>query len=199
MSPVDPLAGVSRETISRLETLLSVLAKWNPRINLVGPATLAQAWQRHILDSAQIFPLLPGEPGLVDLGSGAGFPGLVLAILGAEPVHLIESDQRKCAFLAEAARATGTRIVLHNTRIEAAPPIEAAAVTARALKPLAQLLELGHRFHRPGAACYFHKGASWEQELREAQGKWRFRAVAHPSVVDPAGVVLELREIERGG
>ncbi len=189
---------VSRETTERLQIYVDLLAKWNLAINLVSPATIPHAWTRHIRDSAQLLPLLPPNPtSLVDLGSGAGFPGLVLAILGVPNVHLIESDARKATFLAEAARASGTEIHIHVTRIEAAPSIETGLVTARALKPLHTLLPLAFRFHRPDGACFFHKGASWKTELEEARLSWRFGVVAHPSSTDPDGVILEIREIER--
>jgi 16S rRNA (guanine527-N7)-methyltransferase len=186
--------------VSRLEAYLALLERWNPRINLVGPATLAAAATRHILDSAQIFPLLPVDTAsLIDLGAGSGLPGLVLAIMGVPDVHLVESDARKAAFLGEAARLTATKVTIHPTRIEALPPIPADIVTARALKPLDQLLRFARRFQGPRTACYFHKGASWQSELDAARRAWRFRATAHPSLTDPSAVVLELREIERVG
>jgi len=194
----DPLADVSRETLERLELFITLLGKWNRRINLVAPATLSDAWQRHVVDSAQIFPLLPSETRiLVDLGSGAGFPGLVLAILGIPEVHLVESDRRKIEFLREAARVTEAPLLLHATRIEALPPFPTDVVTARALKSLDETLTLAATFHRPATACYFHKGASWADEVAAARRSWRFQATAHPSVTDRSGVVLELREIER--
>ena len=194
----DPLADVSRETLGRLETFVALLTRWNKRINLVAPATLPDVWQRHIVDSAQIFPLLPLETRiLVDLGSGGGFPGLALAILGVPEVHLVESDRRKVEFLREAARVAGTPVHLHATRIEALPTLPADVVTARALKPLDETLTLAASFHRPATACYFHKGASWADEVAAARRSWRFQAVAHPSATDQSGVVLELREIER--
>ncbi len=203
MTPLEaalgPLAYVSRETLSRFETFLTLLAKWNTRINLVGRATIETAPTRHILDSAQLYPFLATTRSVADLGSGAGFPGLVLAILGVPDVHLIESDTRKAAFLAEAARLTATAVTIHPTRIDAVPPFPADVVTARALKPLDQLLALARPFHHPLTTCYFHKGASWRTELDAARQTWRFDSVAHPSLVDPAGVILEIREISRVG
>jgi 16S rRNA (guanine527-N7)-methyltransferase len=185
---------VSRETLARFQTYLELLGRWNARINLVAPGTLADPWRRHILDSAQIFRLLPaGTTSLVDLGSGAGLPGLILAIQGVADVHLVEADSRKSAFLAEAARMTGTRVTIHPKRIEKLPPITADAVTARALKPLQLLIPLTQRVVAPDTACYFHKGASWRSELAAAERLWQCRTIVHPSLADPTSVVLELK------
>src|SRR6202012_3858963 len=134
------LVDVSRETRERLAAYVALLAKWNAKINLVGPATLPDVWRRHILDSAQVHALDADAAVLVDLGSGAGLPGLILAILGGPEVHLIESDLRNAAFLQEAARQTGTKLTIHAKRIDAAPAIQADVVTARALARLANLL-----------------------------------------------------------
>ncbi len=112
-------ANVSRETLARLERYAELLEKWNRRINLVGRGTIDDLWRRHMLDSAQLLPLIPDSAeSLVDLGSGAGFPGLVLAICGVENVHLIESDRKKSAFLREVARETAAPVTIHNKRIE---------------------------------------------------------------------------------
>ena len=138
MGPIEFQAksGVSRETLERLTIYADLLVKWQAKINLVGPETLADLWSRHMLDSAQLFPLIrPDAKRLVDLGSGAGFPGLVLGVMGAPDVHLVESDARKCAFLREAARLTGTTVTIHNKRIEQVAPLGADVVTARALAP----------------------------------------------------------------
>ena len=145
------ITGVSRETLARFESYAALLKKWNPRINLVAESTLADLWRRHFLDSAQLQALLPPAPEnrpleIVDLGSGAGFPGLVLAILGAGTVTLLESDQRKTTFLREAARLTNTEIIVINQRIEAISAIPADVVTARALAPLPRLLSLAAPF-----------------------------------------------------
>lgn len=116
--------GLTAETRERLAAYLALLGKWNPRINLVGPNTLADAWRRHILDSGQLYRYLPTKPHrLVDIGSGAGLPGLILAIMGAPDVHLIESDQRKCVFLREAARITAAKVTIHAVRVEAVAPL----------------------------------------------------------------------------
>ena len=189
---VAALIDVSRETSERLAAYVALLTKWNAKINLVGPATLADVWRRHILDSAQIHPLVAGAGVLVDLGSGAGLPGLILAILGGPQVHLIESDARKCAFLHEAARVTGAKLTIHNKRIEAAPLLEADVVTARALAPLAQLLDPAVRFLKPAGKCVFLKGARQADELTEARKSWHMKVTERQSLSDPSGVILEV-------
>jgi 16S rRNA (guanine527-N7)-methyltransferase len=189
---------VSRETLDRLRCYVDLLEKWNRRINLVAPATLPAAWTRHLLDSAQLFALLPPAAGtLIDLGSGAGLPGLILAILGIEDVHLVESDTRKAVFLQEAARMTGTKVTIHPRRIEAMPPLSADLITARAVAPLPALLDYATRFLRPGGACYFLKGATVSSELTEAQKSWHMVASLIPSRSEAAGVIVKLEQITR--
>jgi len=191
--------GVSRETIGRLESYAELLTRWQARINLVGPDTLPDLWTRHILDSAQLWPLLPPEARrLADLGSGAGFPGLVLAILGAPDVHLVESDARKCAFLREAARITDTRVTILNRRIEQVEPLEADIVTARALAPLSRLLDWAAPHLAKGGQCLFLKGRGAEDELTATAKEWKIGHRRIPSLTDPEGVVLQLREVCRG-
>ncbi len=190
--------GVSRETRDRLAAYEATLRKWQPRINLVGPSTLPDVWRRHFLDSAQLLPLLPeGARVLVDLGSGAGFPGLVLAVLGVPEVHLIESDSRKCAFLREAARAAGARVTVHNTRIEAAPAMDADVVTARALAPLTELLGWAHRFIGTRGVGLFPKGQSVEEELTATTKFWKMRTERFDSRTDPTGTILRVSGIDR--
>lgn len=193
---------VSRETVERLELYLSLLERWQARINLVGPATLADPWRRHILDSAQLYARLPQGP-VLDMGSGAGFPGLVLAVLrlgdGIEdPVHLAESDGRKCAFLSEVARQTGAKAVVRNRRVEAIDPFPAAAITARALAPLEKLLDLAEPFVTPATRLLFLKGKSGEEELTGLAKGWRMTAERVGSLSDPAGMVLHLKGVSRG-
>jgi 16S rRNA (guanine527-N7)-methyltransferase len=190
--------GVSRETEARLAAHLALLGEWNPRVNLVARSTLADAWRRHVLDAAQLLPLLPeGTRSVVDLGSGAGFPGLVLAILGVPEIHLVEADARKCAFLREAARVTRCEVTIHNSRIEALPGFAADAVTARALAPLDELLGLAARFVGPRTVCLFPKGKSAREELSRAGARWRFDAETVPSRSDPEGSVLVLAGVAR--
>ncbi len=190
--------GVSRETLERLRTYADLLVKWTARIDLVAPSTLPDLWRRHMLDSAQLAPLVaPDVRRLVDLGSGGGFPGLVLAILGAPDVHLVESDQRKCAFLREVARATGTPVTIHAARIEAVPPLMADLVTARALAPVDRLLGWAVPHLAPGGCCLFLKGVRSDDELTAASGTWTMAVDPLPSRSDPSGRILRLKDIAR--
>lgn len=189
---------VSRETMARLDAYLALLRRWQPRINLVGTATLADAWRRHVLDSVQLLPFVPAGAPCVDLGSGAGFPGLALAICGVADMHLIESDTRKCAFLREAARITGTTCTVLNCRIEQAPADlagSAGMVTARALAPLARLLAWTQPLLRPGGRALFLKGRRWREELTEARQDWHMKVDTHPSRSDPDGVILAIGDL----
>lgn len=188
--------GVSRETLDRLRTYAELLEKWQARINLVGPATLPDLWRRHMLDSAQLFPLLPPDtPRLIDLGSGAGFPGLVLAILGVPEVHLVESDLRKGAFLREVARQTGARVTVHPARIETLTDLKAPVVTARALAALPKLLDLAVPLLESNGQCLFLKGQNIEEELTSARKIWIFDEDRSPSRTDASGIVLRVREV----
>jgi 16S rRNA (guanine527-N7)-methyltransferase len=192
--------GVSRETVDRLGAYLALIGKWQRAINLVAAASLKDAWRRHLLDSAQLYPLIPPTAAtLVDLGSGAGLPGLVLAILAQGEgrvlaVNLVESDGRKAAFLATAARELGlVGVTVHASRAEdlaATGRLHAEIVTARALAPLERLLALARPFLVPGGRCLFLKGERVDDELTAAQQSWRIRVDRIPSRSDPAGVVL---------
>jgi 16S rRNA (guanine527-N7)-methyltransferase len=189
---------VSRETLSRLETYAGLLVLWSARINLVGRATIADLWRRHILDSAQLHPLIPeAARSLIDLGSGAGLPGLVLAILGVPGVELIEADSRKAAFLREAARVTGTEMTIRPCRIQAVAPHPADVVTARACAPLDELLGFAERFIAPHTLCLFLKGERCGQELTAANKRWTMRVSVEPSLSDRRGVVLRLQQVTR--
>ena len=193
---------VSRETLGRLEQLGALLAKWNPAINLVAKSTLPEAWTRHILDSAQLFRLAPDRVShWVDLGSGGGFPGLVIAVLASEfdsarRVTLVESDQRKATFLRQAAREMGlSNVAVLTDRIEQAAPLAGQVVSARALAPLPQLCAFAQRHLAPGGLALFPKGAKHAEEVAEAGREWHFDLTVHPSDTDSSAVVLELRTI----
>jgi len=188
---------VSRETVERLKLYADLLVKWQAKINLVGPATLPDLWRRHMLDSAQMAQHMPEGP-VLDLGSGAGFPGLVLAIMRGGPVHLVESDSRKCAFLREVARITGADAIIHNKRIEAIEPFPVAAVTARALASLDKLLEWAAPFLQQRTQCLFLKGKNVDEELTQAGENWNMAARRVPSLSDPSGLILILSEVHRG-
>ena len=162
----------------------------------MAAGTLPEIWRRHMLDSAALFPLIPtGARTLVDLGSGAGFPGRVLAIMGVPDVHLIDSDARKCAFLAEAARhfAPGTKV--HRGRIEAIPPIPADVVTARALADLDGLLGQAKRFLKPDGVCLFLKGSRADDELTRARQRWTMTVEAFPNPADSSGKILRIKDL----
>jgi 16S rRNA (guanine527-N7)-methyltransferase len=187
---------VSRETAARLEALVSTLERWQKAINLVGRTTLGDVWHRHVLDSAQLKPLIPeGAKTLTDLGSGAGFPGLIVAALRPDlEVTLVESDARKAAFLGEAARRmeleTPPKIVVG--RIEAVPPAPADVITARALAPLGQLLAWADRHRSDTAICLFHKGKGWQAEVTEAMKDWDIPLKTFNSVTDLDAVILRI-------
>lgn len=190
--------GVSRETLDRLQAYADLLVKWQNSINLVGRSTLGDLWRRHLLDSAQLFPLLPaGMRTLVDFGSGAGFPALVLAIMGVPDVHMVESDVRKGAFLREVARVTGTPVTVHSRRIEAMEPFAADVVSARALAPVAQLLDFAAPFLGPQTQCLFLKGQNVEAELTDANKMWNMTVERHSSRTETAATILRLSEVRR--
>jgi 16S rRNA (guanine527-N7)-methyltransferase len=192
------LCNVSRETLARLEAYVGLLQAWNRRINLVGVTTMGDPWRRHILDSAQLLPFLPaGARTLVDLGSGAGLPGLVLAILGVPEVHLVESDQRKAAFLREAARIAATPVQIHVQRAERLGALTADVVTARALAPLPDLLDIAERFLSNHSICLFLKGRGAGDEVAEAGKTWDMTVRLEPSRSDPGGNVVIVRNLAR--
>lgn len=192
------LLAVSRETTDRLDRLLALLRRWQARINLVGRSTLEDAWRRHVLDSGQLVRHLPPGPGCItDIGSGAGFPGLVVALLAGRPVDLIEADARKAAFLREAARETGAAVTVHVARAEALDPWPADVVTARAVAPVSDLLGLAYPFCRlaaGGGRVLLLKGARVEAELTDAAQSWTMSVERHPSLSDPTGVVLRIED-----
>jgi len=195
-------SGVSRETRTQLERYVALLKHWQCRINLVGMSTLDDIWCRHVLDSAQLLDLAPRRSAdkppqcWTDLGSGAGFPGLVLAILGAGEVHLIESDARKCAFLREAARVTACPVTIHNARIERLTPWLSDVITARALAPLPRLLALARPFARAGTVVLVPKGRNLAAELTEATKSWTIACDLVPSRTAPASRILRISDFE---
>ena len=203
MSIID-LSGVdvSRETSERLDHYLALLKKWNPRINLVATTTLDAAVQRHFVDSAQIFLVDGTQSGSwVDLGSGGGFPGLVIAMIlhekqPARRVTLIESDRRKATFLRTVIRDTGLSTSVLTDRIETAPVQKAMTLTARALAPLPKLLEFTARHLATHGTALFMKGKNWEKEVEEASTQWHFSYTAHTSKTNPHAVVLEIGELD---
>jgi 16S rRNA (guanine527-N7)-methyltransferase len=200
---VGGIGDVSRETSERLEVFQALVRKWNPAINLVSRNSLEQMWERHVLDSAQIFSLSQSDAGLwADLGSGGGFPGLIVAILAADlkpdlRVALVESDQRKAAFLTTASQTLGLTTTVHATRIESLTPLAAEVLSARALAPLTDLLAHAERHLAPDGAALFPKGANHAAELGQALETWRFSYETHASATDPDAVIYSIRGLSR--
>ena len=197
------LIPVSRETERRLELFLATLARWHGVKNLVGPAERSHIWMRHIADSLQLFRLATGARRWLDLGSGAGFPGLVIGILLAEQeagtVNLIETNARKCAFLQAAARSTGARVQVRQCRIEdviGRYAGEVEVVTARALAPLPKLIAWTKDLLRTGAIGIFPKGQDVDAELTETAKYWSIDMDQVPSLTDPRGRILIVRGAE---
>ncbi len=187
------------ETIERLAAYQDLLLRWNSRINLISAETAAEMDQRHIADCAQLQPLLPLNGPIADIGSGAGLPGLVLAILQPDrEIHLVESDKRKAAFLVEAsAQLKLPRVRVHACRAENAklPPL--SAITARALAPLVALLPYAADFLASGGVALFPKGKTAEKELTEAALGWHFTFERFPSTTNPEATILRLSNIQR--
>jgi 16S rRNA (guanine527-N7)-methyltransferase len=198
MTPDDVgrVLGVSRETLDRLGAYADLLLKWQKAINLVSPGSVPDLWTRHILDSGQLARLAPLDALWLDLGAGAGLPGLIVAIIGAREVRLVESDARKCAFLREAARITQAPARIINARIDAVPPFPADVVTARALAPLGKLLGFARPFLGPRSVALFPKGQDVDAELTEAHRVWRMKVDRLPSLTDPRASILRLTEVE---
>lgn len=201
-SPPSALNGkaVSRETAERLQHFAGLFGKWAKAINLVAPSTLDDLWHRHIADSAQIFQLAPGPRTWVDLGSGGGFPGVITAILLAELgdgwVHLVESNNKKAAFLRTALSETDARGTVHPVRIENAPQLVPScdAISARALADLDLLLEFAYPWARqtPDLRAYFHKGRDYRLEIDKSRRRWGFDLIIHESTIEKDSVVLEI-------
>jgi 16S rRNA (guanine527-N7)-methyltransferase len=190
--------GVSRETLARLKAYVEILTDWNARHNLVSAKSLEDVWRRHVWDSAQLVPLMPaGVKTVADLGSGAGFPGLVVAemLRGRASVVLFEATRKKADFLEAAAQRMGLKVGIQNVRIEAIRHKPVDVVTARALAPLDRLLAYAQQMADRRTVCLFLKGQQLASELTEAHKSWRMKALQHPSITDPSGVILEVREL----
>jgi 16S rRNA (guanine527-N7)-methyltransferase len=187
---------VSRETQERLGIFVALLLRWQRTINLISPRDVELIWTRHIADSLQLVPLIPpGMDRAIDLGSGAGLPGLVLAIATGIPFELVEADHRKAAFLREAARLTVAPAIVHAKRIEAAAIVPARLITARALAPLDTLLRWASPLLAFGGVCLFPKGRSMEDELTAAATQWHMHILRKPSRTDPSATILRISEI----
>jgi 16S rRNA (guanine527-N7)-methyltransferase len=194
-------AGVSRETLTRLEAYVALLIEWNAQHNLVSERSLEDVWRRHVWDSAQLAAFIPeAAASLVDLGSGAGFPGLVLAVLRPDlHVVLTESVAKKSRFLEAAASSLGAKAEIRNARLEDGPREPFDVVTARACAPLDRLLGYAQRFQGRGTVSLLLKGQSVEAELTQARKSWSMKLLKHTSLTDPSGTILEIRELRHAG
>lgn len=199
MSRREPAIDVSRETLDRLEILAALLTRWNTRVNLVSPGSIDELWKRHIWDSAQIADISQRSGDWVDIGSGAGFPGLVVAALLAErdvrrSVVLVESDRRKSVFLNEAAREMGLAVRVVASRIEAFQGETFDTISARALAPLPKLLDLAVPLLKSGGEMVFLKGREVDSELTSATRRWQMQVERIPSITGEDATILRITE-----
>lgn len=193
-------ADVPCETFERLVAYHDLLLRWQAKVNLIGPDTVGDVWSRHFIDSIQLLKFLPGKHlSVLDIGSGAGFPGMVLAICGVANVTLAEVDQKKVIFLKEVARVTNTPVVIHAARVEALEEKVFDVVTSRACSALTTLLDYSSRFVSCETFCLFPKGRNYTKEVDDAQTKWNFQLETAPSVTDTQGVILKISQVERRG
>lgn len=199
-----PLGGdnVSRETLERLQVYHDLVQKWSPNINLVSKSSLDSLWDRHIWDSAQMADFQKDATLWADLGSGGGFPALVLSIIAKEnqpdrQIILVESDQRKSVFLRTVIRELGLNAKVFSKRVEAVAPLNADVISARALADLKHLLPMAVRHLNPNGAALFMKGETWEKEVHDASESWSFQLKVHKSKTSPKAAILEIKEIER--
>ena len=190
---------VSRETLERIETVVAELDEWRTKINLIGPSEFEQVWRRHVWDSWQLFPHIPESGKIIDLGSGSGFPALILAAgFASQESHMtmIESVGKKCAFLRAAIHAADLQADVIQGRVESVNPVHTDCITARAFAPLPKLLDYAAPWLKAGAYGVFPKGRRWEEELPAAQESWRFAYEAIPSVTGD-GAILKISEVSR--
>ncbi len=192
---------VSRETFEKLKAFAELVRKWNPKINLVSKSSLDDLWSRHILDSIQIFELAPGPGNWVDLGSGGGFPGIVISILNQEErkfdVVMVESDQRKSAFLRTAIRELDLAAKVKTERIEELECLEADVLSARALADLTKLLGFAGLHLKRGGIALFPKGQSWQREDLEARQDWTYDLETVTSKTNSDAAILKIKDIAR--
>ncbi len=203
MKPEFSKFDVSRETFDRLDTYVELLKRWNPKINLVSRNSLEDIWDRHILDSVQVFRCAMAAETWVDIGTGGGFPGMVCAIMALEEspntrFQFVESDQRKSAFLRNVARECGVTCQVISKRIESVEPLEADILSARALADLRTLLSFCDRHLSENGTALLPKGANWKKELSEAQEEWKFDVEPITSLTEPQAVILKIKGVSRG-
>ncbi len=193
---------VPRETLAHLEAYGDLLCKWQPSKNLVSNSTLDVMWQRHFYDSAQLMPLIRdihGEKPLncIDIGSGAGFPGLVLAIMGLGHVTMVEANGKKCAFMRQVKLATGADVTIENVRIEELGAQKMEIILSRACASLSQLLVWGEKFIGENTEFWLLKGANVQQEINDAKADWTMQVDQYRSKSDGSGSILRLRKVSR--
>jgi 16S rRNA (guanine527-N7)-methyltransferase len=189
---------VSRETLGRLKIYVELLLKWQRAINLIGPGPVADVWGRHVLDCGQLMQYIPRDKApVVDIGSGAGLPGLILAIMGLRDVKLVESNSRKCTFLREAARATKTSVEIVESRVEHIQNMAAGVITARALAPLTILTELSQSVTKPNSTYLFLKGKNLRNELTHLKKNWKMKLEVLPSLTNLDGSILKMESVTR--
>ncbi len=202
LSPADHRAAfreacpVSRETEGRLKRYEEMLVERNQTLSLVSGSTIDILWTRHFLDSAQLLALIPQpERPVIDLGTGAGFPGLVLAIMGLPDVHLVENNMQKVAFLRDVVAALELQVTIHAMKAESVRPFPVGVVTSRALTQLDQLIAMSRRFLGAGSVCVFPKGRKAADELQAAEGRWRMKVERFPSRTDAESTIFRLSDI----
>lgn len=193
---------VSRETLEKLQTYGDGLLKWQRAKNLVSNSTLDDMWRRHFLDSAQLAPKLRQVFGdkpltILDIGSGAGFPGLVLDVMGLGTAHMVESNGRKCTFMRYVSRETCSSAQIHAVRVEDLEPFEVDVITSRACASVSQLLDWAEPFLENAPEMWLLKGEAAQEELTQAQACWSITVSRFESLSDPTGSILRLRDIKR--
>ncbi|MGC6516941.1 MAG: 16S rRNA (guanine(527)-N(7))-methyltransferase RsmG [Candidatus Puniceispirillaceae bacterium] len=194
LSYIEDVLHVSRETCDKLDCYASLLEKWQRSINLVSPKTISHLWERHILDCAQLVPFLPQEPvKILDLGSGAGLPAVIISALSHHQVEMVESDSRKCAFMQTALREMGLKATIHNQRLESLPHLGADIITARAFAPLPRLLDWTKDQHQEGQIFWLLKGRAVNEELTNLPVSNKVVTQEFPSLASGDGVILRLR------
>ena len=190
----------SKEVIEKLDVYYDLIINWQKKYNLIGPSTLKNIWERHFIDSAQLFTLLPDEnegKAIYDIGSGAGFPGMVLAIMGRNDVVLCESSAKKCAFLEEVKKRTSTNVIIDNIRAESLPLRSAIAVTARAVASLTGLLTVSLPLLEEKGVCVFPKGINWKKELLFAQKRFHIDYKLVESITSKDSSIIIINRAEK--
>ena len=194
------ITDVSRETLKQFQLYADLLEKWQKSINLVSNSTLSDKWRRHFYDSAQLIDFINKDTKplkILDLGSGAGFPGLVISLLGAGEVHLVEAVGKKCSFMKQVIQKTGMNAIVHNERIEQMNAFSVDLITSRACADLDKLLELTSPFMNDQTECLFLKGEKSEDEIKHASKKWAFHVKKIPSKSEESGMIIHLSNIQR--